>query len=255
MEFDPHDRAALDRLVSELQELHGDALLAVMLSGEAAGPGYRPGRSPLTTVVMLEEVSPDALRRPRERGRGGQRKRLATPLLMDPPYLRSSLDVFPLEFLTLRDQHRVLHGRSDFFAALDIDLEHLRLEVEEQARGKLLHLWEAYLDAGPSLRRLRTLLMETPVGFETILRGMLHLAAARSGPDGENAEEPVAAGALAPEALLKRCEKAFRLELPVLRRLELVRQGNQELARADLEPMFEAYLGEVRRIARLADGL
>ena len=126
-------------------------------------------------VLTLFYMNAEALRRTRGRVSAWRRRRIPTPVLMDPRYVESSLDVFPLEFLEIGDRHRVLHGRADLFANLGVDLSHLRLEVEEQIRGKLLHLWKAYLEAAGSKRALHQLLLETPPGFEVILRGMLRL--------------------------------------------------------------------------------
>lgn len=233
--------------------MHGDALLAVVLCGEAAGPGYRPRKSPLALVVVLEQVSPEALRTTRARVAAWRRRRIPTPMLMDPLYIESSLDVFPLEFLEIGEQHRVLHGQTDPFADLAIDLAHLRLEVEEQIRGKMLHLWEAYLEAGRSKRTLRRLLTDTPPGFEVILRGMLKLR-------GEAAPRAAGGGRAAmrsdhPGALLASVEDEFGIALPTLRRLQAVRRDCDRLLRAELEGVFEAYLTEVRRLGRIVDGL
>ena len=243
----PKDRSALDGFTEDLRRLHGDALIAALLTGEAAGAGYRPRKSPLSTVVILAEVTPEVLRRTRPRLRGWRRRRIPTPLLMDPAYIESALDVFPIEFLEIADHHLLLCGDDHPFADLTVHLPHLRLEVEEQIRGKMLHLWEAYLEVGGSRRTLRRLLLETPPGFEMILRGMLRL---RQGENEAEAPRPDA-----PSELLSDVERQLELELPVFRRLERVREGSEKLARGELDGVFDAYLAEVRRLVRASDAL
>ncbi|MEN8182800.1 MAG: hypothetical protein ABFS46_09730 [Myxococcota bacterium] len=243
----PKDRSALDSFTEDLRRLHGDSLVAALLTGEAASGGYRPRRSPLSTVVVLSEVTVDVLRRTRPRLRGWRRRRIPTPLLMDPAYIESAIDVFPIEFLEIADHHLLLSGDGNPFADLTVHLPHLRLEVEEQIRGKMLHLWEAYLEAGGSKRMLRRLLLETPPGFEMILRGMLRLQ------QGEAEEGPSRPDA--PSELLADVERRFELELPVFRRLERVREGAERLPRHELESVFESYLAEVRRLVRVTDAL
>ena len=247
MELDRKDRTALDRFVEDLRRLHPDALVATLLTGEAASAGYRPRRSPLTTVVVLDEVTPDTLLRTREGVRGWRRRRIPTPLLMDPLYIESSVDVFPIEFLEIADHHLLLQGDADPFADLALHLPHLRLEVEEQIRGKMLHLWEAYLGVGGSKRARRQLLLETPPGFEMILRGMLRL---RQGEQPQGDPRPDG-----PDELLAAVERQFELELPVFRRLERVRRSREGLPRGQLEGLFDAYLAEVRRLVRITDAL
>ncbi len=238
MTLDPSDRKALDRMVTELQELHGDALLAVALTGDAVGPEYRPRKTPLATLVVLSEVSQEALRATRNEIRRWRKRNILTPVLMDPRYIQSSLDVFPIEFLDLADRHLLLFGE-DPFTDLEFDTDHLRLEVEEQLRGKLLHLWGAYLGTEGSGKNLRTLLLETPGGFEVILRGLARLRSSTRLDAGQSPVEAV--------------ERLFELELPVLRRLHEIRSGHGKLTHDEAEEVFEGYLGEVRRLVQLTD--
>jgi hypothetical protein len=237
--LDEGDRAALERVRRELRELYGGALRAVALTGEAAGRGYRPGRSPLELAVVLDAVTPEALRRARPRLRAWARRRVATPLFLDPAWLAEARDAFPLELLELTERHVLLHGDADPFAGLALRVEHLRLEVEKQLRGKLLHLWEAYLERGRSPRRLRRLLVETPPAFAWILRGALHVL------DEDGAPRPHPADA---DEVFAEVERRCEVSLPTLRRLERVRRGVEALERAELEGAFAGYLAEVRAL-------
>jgi hypothetical protein len=243
VELDSRDRASLDAFAEELRRLHGPGLVAALLTGEAASAAYVPGRTPLSTVVVLQQVTPEALRRTRPRLRGWGRRRIPAPLFLDPLYIESALDVFPLEFLELMDHHRLLSGERDPLSGLAIERDKMRIEVEEQLRGKLLHLWEVYLEAGGSRQRLRRLLLETPPGFSMILRGLLYLET-----------QDVAARPDAPAEILRAVEERFSVELPVLRRLEALHRGEGLLARGELDEVFEGYLDEVRRLVRITDG-
>jgi hypothetical protein len=234
--LDARDRATLDLVRRDLHEAYGGALRALALTGEAAGAGYRPGRSHLELAVLLDEVSPDALRRVRPRLGGWARLRVPTPLLFDPVWLEQARDAFPIEFLALREHHVLLHGERDPFADLPVAREHLRLEVEKQLRGKLLHLWEAYLETRGARRRLRALLLAAAPGFVWILRAALWLRgeAATRATDGET--------------VLAEVERRFGVPLPALGRLERVRRRAEPLAAGELEGLFEATLGEVRAL-------
>lgn len=237
--LDARDRATLERVRSELREGYGGALQAVALTGEAAGAAYRPGRSPLELAVLIDAVTPEALRRLQPRLRAWARRRVAPPLLLDPVWIEEARDVFPLEFLELAEHHLLLHGESDPFSRLEVRLEHLRLEVERQLRGKLLHLWEAYLEHGHSARRLRELLLETPAAFEWILRGALRAAEGLSKPAPRREHG---------EALLAEVERRCDLVLPTFRLLERARRAGEHLPSDGLDALFDDYLGEVRAL-------
>jgi hypothetical protein len=240
--LDPRDERALATLIEDLRQQHGEALRAVLLAGEAAGPEYRPRASPLAVVVVLESLDAAALRRTRSRVAAWRRRRIPAPLLLEAAAIERSLDVFPLELLELRDRHRLLYGRAEAIERLAIALPHLRLELEEQLRGKLLHLVSAYLEAGESPRALRRLLFDSWPGFAVLLRGLLRLRG------GEAAPRPAD-----PQELIGAVERELGVELPALRRLDRVRRGQETLRRAQLEPAFEAYLADVRRLERLVD--
>jgi hypothetical protein len=243
--LDAADRAALDRVRRDLDAAFGEMLLAVALSGEAAGSGYRPRRSVLELAVVLQEVTPDALRRVRPRLAAWARARVATPLFLDPRWLASARDAFPIEFLVLREQHVLLHGQRDPFADLPVDREPLRLEVERQLRGKLLHLWEAYLETRGSRRRLRRLLQEAVPSFVWILGGALHLT---------TGEGPPAARPTDAETVLAEAERRFGVSLASLRRLERTRRGAEPLPADALDALFDATLAEVRALVQITDG-
>lgn len=242
MGLDARDARALETLVGDLRGLHGAALVAVLLAGESAGPEYRPRITPLSVVVVLAELGAETLRRTRTRVAAWRRQRIAVPLLLDAATIERSLDVFPLELLELRDRHQTLYGRCDQIEHLEVRLPYLRLEIEEQLRGKLLHLMSAYLETGSSPRALRRLLLDSQPGFAVLLRGLLRLRG------GEGSPRPAD-----PHELIGAVETQLGVVLPALRRLDRVRRGREALARAELEPLFEAYLDDVRRLGQLVD--
>ncbi len=248
--FDPDDEAALARFVDDLREIHADALVAVAVTGEAASSTYRPRRTPLQTVVVLQEVTPAKLRATRPSLRRWARRRIPTPLFLDRVYIEGALDTFPLEFLEMAEHHAVLCGDPDLFTGIRIDRAALRLQVEEQLRGKMLHLWEAYLECGGRRRDLKRLLQEPLPGFELALRGLLRLREWETSGEASGLAGARPAGV----ALVDAVAAELDLELPTFRRLENARVEAPRLD-GDLDDLDEAFLIELRRIVRTIDGL
>jgi hypothetical protein len=240
--LDPRDARSLELLVEDLRRLHGEALRAVLLAGEAAGPEYQPRVTPLTVVVVLAGLSGEALRRMRPRLAAWRRLRIPVPVLMDAASIAPSLDVFPLELIELRDRHQVLYGRAEAIESVAVSLPYLRLELEEQLRGKWMHLTSTYLETGSSPRRLRRLLLDSLPGFAILLRGLLRLRGGQAAPRPTD-----------PEELIVAVERALGVALPSLRRVERAYRGREPLSRAELESLFDGYLGEVRRLAERMD--
>lgn len=238
--FDARDRASLDRFTAELEDIYGDVLLAAAVTGEAASSCYRAGRTPLQSVVIVSDLNPAVLRAARPSLNAWARKRIPTPLFFDPHYLAGALDAFPLEFREIADFYVLLYGDESYFDSIRIERDPLRLQVEEQLRGKLIHLWEHYLVAGGKRRDLERLLIETLPGFEVPMRGMLRLRDTQA--TDEVHDRPVGV------ELIDAVSKELSIALPTMARLEAVRLSGERVTDSDLDEVFEDYLDELRAI-------
>lgn len=245
--FDRKDQAALEAFAAELQEIYGGALLAVAVTGEAASASYRAGRTPLETLVVVRELTPATLRAARSSLGRWARKRIPTPLFLDPAYLAGASDTFPLELLELAHFHVLLFGDDAFFDSIRIERASLRHQVEEQLRGKLLHLWEHYLVWGGRRRRLERLLLEALPDFEVALRGLLCLR--HPEPTGESRRRAVGV------ELLGAVSEELSMALPTLSRLEAIRLDGARIPDRDLDAIFEDALTELRAIVAWIDRL
>jgi hypothetical protein len=243
--FDSRDRSALEGFRDELEDIYGALLLAVAVTGEAASSCYRPRRTPLQTVVIVSDLNPAVLRAARPSLRAWARKRIPTPLFFDPTYLEGALDAFPLEFREIADFYFLLYGDASYFESIRIDQDHLRRQVEEQLRGKLIHLWEHYLVSGGKRRDLERLLIETLPGFEVPMRGMLRLR----DPNATDVvlDRPVGV------PLIEAVAEELSLALPTMKRLESVRLSGERLSDPELDLVFEDYLEELRQIIARID--
>lgn len=232
------DREKVDDAARRIVDACGDRLLGVALYGEAASVDYQPGRSPLSVVLLVREVSPEALSLLRPVAARLRRRRVPTPLVVDHDYLERARDVFPLELLELRNRHTPLSGDVSALARIEIDSASLRREIEAELRGKLLHLWEDYLTAR-TLRRLRANILESVPYFLHLLRGMLELKGTF------RPRKPV--------EVVAAVEKEYAVHLPMLSRLERLYREDGRLGRTEVEAVFAACLAEARTLAGISD--
>lgn len=239
--LDDRDSTRLRRFSEDTHAVLGQQLRAVLLYGEAATSAYRSGHTALTTALLVTDASPQLVRLMLGPVAKWRRRGLPVPLLLDDAHLRTSRDVFPLELLAIHDQHMLVWGQHDPLADSPVgpgNREHLRLEVEEHLKGKLLHLRQAYLEAGGRRRTLRAVLLDAVVGFELVLRGLLCVAGAPR-PEG-GAELLRAAGAV--------CD----IDLPALAQ---IREGRARgtLPLAEVDALFASALEEAAALAGAAD--
>jgi len=94
------------------------------------------------------------------------------PLVLTKEELTGGVDVFPIEFLNIKQHHKTLYGE-DFLKDLAVSKKHLRHQLEFEFRSKLLHLREEYLQfKGKDLENL--ILSAVPI-LAPITGGLIYL--------------------------------------------------------------------------------
>ncbi len=106
--------------------------------------------------------------------KSAHKHKIATPLFLTKEYILNALDVFPVEFTEIKEQHRVIFGE-DIFKDLDIPLKDVRLLCEQQVKGKLLHLRQAYLETGPNPGILKNFLLSALSDLFPVFRQLIIL--------------------------------------------------------------------------------
>ncbi|MDW8141623.1 MAG: hypothetical protein RMJ90_05010 [Candidatus Bipolaricaulota bacterium] len=230
----------IEKFTREIQTLYGDDLISLILYGSAAGTDFVPDRSDLNFLVVLQRVTPEALRKALPLVRDWHRQRIATPLFVDPEFLKSSLDVFPMEFLDMQAQHRLLAGR-DILLDLKVSPKNLRLQCEEELKGKLLHLRRAYLETGNRAAALEELMISSAKSFLVITRHLLRLKGLQ--PAHEFLE------------VLVQAEVAFGTPLEAIRDAHSLRLVALRLEKSEATALFERYLADIERLTVCADAL
>ncbi len=154
---------------------------SMVIYGNAGG--WRP--APISTLGLVDTLTPDDLRSCAARTAGWHALGLTTPLLIPASEFRQSLDAFPLEFGAIIADHTVVAG-TDPFAGLLVDPTDLRHACEVKARGHLLHLREGYLEARGRSDAVAELIAESAAALAALLRTVARLLGGDAG-DGASA--------------------------------------------------------------------
>lgn len=158
----------------EYQACYGEDLLSAVLYGSAVSTDFDPRRSDVNLLLVLRRVSLEELARSAAIQKRWLKQRVNRPLFLDPEYVARSLDAFPIEFLNLKLQHRVLLG-ADLLSPLELRTEDLRLQVERELKGKRLHLFQGWLETRESAGHLRQLVAASLRDFAALFRALLYL--------------------------------------------------------------------------------
>ncbi|MGQ0537567.1 MAG: hypothetical protein ACT4R6_01360, partial [Gemmatimonadaceae bacterium] len=169
---------------------------AVALYGSAArgGAEHSSAKSDYNVLVLVSSLPLDALRR---EGPAAKRWRAAgnpPPLTMTLNEWTRCADIFPMEYADILQHHRVLYGTLPL-DGISVDPGHLRLQLENEAMGKLLRLRHQVMtsldDAGAQLALLEASLS----AMLTLFRAYARLHSLRADSDSEALCRSVAAHA------------------------------------------------------------
>ena len=228
----------LGRFVEKLKATYTERLLGILLYGSTARGAYVPKRSNVNLLVGLDRVGPKELAEYRKLRAEVEKPPIATPLFLDPTYIRYSTDTFPLEFLDIRSFHVLLTGQN-ILQGVTVDSKHLRLELEREIKGKLLLARQAYLESEKDESRLLSILSHSFNSLRVIFFGIVYLRENRIVRDVRELVERV-------------CEH-FGLDPTVLLEIGRVRAGEIKVSQADMEKLFFDYLEELARMAEKVD--
>jgi predicted nucleotidyltransferase len=168
-------RETLQPYLAEAWKLFGASLEAVILYGSAAGGDYLPGKSNINLLFVLAKQDTALLKQYVALHKRWQKELVVVPLFLTLKELKSSLELFPLEYLEIQEQHILLGGR-DPFPELRIGLTNLRIQCEQELRGNLLRLRQRFVEGGASTEAITILLPLSLTALLPCLRGLLRAA-------------------------------------------------------------------------------
>lgn len=164
----------LDELVSQLRQVHGESLQTVVLYGSAASGEEITGASDLNVLAIVAALDVDTLRSLGQTMRAWQEAGHPPVLEMTAAEWRSSADIFPMEYADILERHRVLYGTLPL-DGIAVSLSDLRLQVEQEAMGKLLRLRRSIMVAGTDRDRQQELLRASLSSLLVIFRAVMRL--------------------------------------------------------------------------------
>ena len=175
---------SLEELVRQLRGVYGAGLRSVVLYGSAAAGEHIARRSDYNVLVVVDRLDLETLRKEASVARAWGEAGNPPPMTLSEDEWRSSADIFPMEYADILERHRVLHGDPPF-DGVRVDREHLRLQAEHEAMGKMLQLRQGILAAGGDHRRLRELLEQSLSTFMVIFRSVVRLGGEAAPTDYE----------------------------------------------------------------------
>jgi len=230
--------AKLGELVKRLRDAAGDNLKAVVLYGSAVTGEYIAKHSDLNTLCILGAAGAAELEQLHKVAEWWAREGHPAPLVFTLDELTRSADIFAIELLDIKRQHRMLFG-TDFLEDFEVPLALHRLQVERELRTCWLRLRQAILLA-PRKRKAQLGIMLSSIStFCTLFR---HALLALGQPEAHSKRQAVDGVA----ALSGADPSAFHKILDF-------REGKRKEREIEIEEALKGYLEFVEVVTNEVD--
>jgi len=231
-------RMTLDELVSQLRAAYGAALRSIVLYGSAAAGEHIEKRSDYNVLVIVDSLDADRLTAASAASRAWTDAGNHAPLTLTTSEWHSSSDIFPMEYADILERHKVLYGDPPF-DGIRVDRKDLRLQLEQEAMGKLLKLRQGVLASGNDPGRHLELLDASLAAIMIVFRAFLRLHGTTPPKDNVALSEAVA-------------RQAGFDASPFVRVVRHVR-GQEKLDKSDSPVILTAYLAGMEKLALYVD--
>lgn len=225
-------RKFVDSVCKRFADVYGEQLRSIIVYGSALTSYFDPKKSDVNLLIILDSTDISQLKKSLPLMR---RYKRINPLFVTKEYIRASQDVYPMEFLEMKDNYVVVYGE-DVLQDINIDRQYLRLECEQQLKGALLKLKQGFLSRG--MGRIGWLMKDSISTIVTIFRNLIRLKGKEPPVDKDKVIEEVGTLYSIDKALFK---SILRYKL-----------GKEKL---DLELCFDKYIKELEELIEVVDRL
>jgi len=223
--------------VNKLKEGFGDGLISVILYGSAASGEFVSRRSNLNFLVILKDPGISVLKNGAKIvGKFPDFE----PLFLTEPYINRSTDIFPIEFLDMKENYTVIYGK-DALKDINVGTANLRFQCEHELKVKLITLRQLYLKSSRDKRLLLYALLKSFTSSLHILRNVLRLK-----------------GITPPykkELIIAELAKVMPIDVLVWERILAVKNKREHLNKDSIDRLFVKFIEELEKTAELVDRL
>ena len=231
-------KAALNGYVRGLKAIYNNGLVSVVLYGSASSGEFTEKYSNINLMVILDDTGLSNLSKAYPLVRS-KKFDIITPVFLTEEYIRTSLDVFPIEFLDIIENHTLLYGR-DVISGLNVEGRNLRFQCEQELKSKMINIKKRYIKAG-SRSDLEDLLFTTFTSTLHIMRNMLRLKGVRP--------------PYLKDAVLDEYERYFGMDATLLREILWAKNKKMALTAKDIDALLAGFVSELELVSYAADKL
>lgn len=227
-----------EKLVDGFKTAIPDGLKSIILYGSAAAGDHSGKKSDYNVLVVVEDLGVDTLNALSKTASAWAKAGNPAPLLFTETRLAKATDVFPIELLDITECHKVLFG-NDAVQGLEISTDNLRLQIEHELRGALIHLRQSYLLTQSKDKAVSELMVGSLSTFLVLFRAALRLF------DEQVPQKKFQA--------LEKLAEHLSFDVCVFQTLEKLKNGSTKTKDVDVPELFNNYLKTVECVIDAVD--
>jgi len=222
----------LDVFLRVAKDIYRDGLVSVILYGSAASGEFIGKHSNINLLVTLDNTDLENLARI-SKATAGRKFKILSPLFFTEDYINDSTDVFPIEFLDIKENYSVIYGK-DVLSGLEVDTRNLRFQCEQELKSKVINIKKNYLSAA-NKKALKELLFKSFNSSLHILRNLIRLKG-RTPP-------------YLKEDILNELGREFNMDTADLKKILSAKNNNLKLSSGEIEALFFAFVKELEKLS------
>lgn len=164
----------IGNLIENLKDTFGEKLTSVILYGSCADNACENNFSDINLIVVIENLLAVDLKNAATSLKDFKKTKNPLPLFMDKDEWFNSCDVYPIEYLDIKERFSILYGE-DIVTPLAVEKSNLRLQCEHEIKNLLIKLRQNYLAKNNDYKAIEELLKKSSKSFFALFRAILRL--------------------------------------------------------------------------------
>jgi len=227
-----------EEITDDFKKVFNSDLISIILYGSGASGHYIPGKSDLNFFITLSKEGIDNLDKSISTVARWRKRKAAIPIFMTKAEILSSLDSYPIEFLSMKKHYVLIYGE-DVLGGLSFDPCHLRLQFERELNGKILHLRRGLLEAGGRAKRVRELIQTSFIAFISIFKALLYF----KGIDIPHSRRDI----------IQAVAEAYSIDADVFLKCTDIKEDIDRVPASEVATVFKEYLKEIEKLSEKID--
>ena len=224
--------------LNDLISIHQDNCISAFIYGSGTGKSYFHNVSNINSGLILRKLDFSSLTASLKIVSKGLSQKIVAPLFLTKEYIQSSLDVFPIEFLEVKENHILLYGE-DVLPSLKIPEQYIKLFCEQQVKGKLIRVRQAFLENGLNKKAIESILKDSLQALWPVFRNLIRL---KGVVPGHHKEE-----------ILQQITQRYALDRDVFVTVYNAMAKVEKIPPEKLNVLFGLYIAELEKLASQLD--